>query len=171
MSRVKLIITVAFVLAMGAGVAVGVLTARIPERHEPRSWLADELNLDTMQRDQMKSIWQDVSKNRQHDWESRRALDKDRNDKIVALFSPQQKAQFDAINQQYQQKQQELAKQREKAFQDAVEATKQILTPDQRVKYEAMMQKRRDDHGPGGSRHGGPGGPTTEPSARLTDFH
>src|SRR5881392_1964228 len=101
MSRVKTIITFAFVLALFAGVAVGMLSARLPQSHEPRSWMADELNLSPEQRDQMRTIWQDVSKNRQSDWEKRQQLDKERRDAVLSLLSEEQKAKYDQINQIY----------------------------------------------------------------------
>jgi Spy/CpxP family protein refolding chaperone len=169
MSRVKIIIMFAFVLAMFAGVAVGMLGARMPASREPRSWLADELNLSSDQRDQMRAVWQDVSKNRQTDWERRRALDKERTEAVLALLSDEQKARYDKINQDFTVKMQEMSKQREQAFADAQERTKAILTEEQRVKYEQLMQKRREEKGNRGDRrHGGSSGPSTDPSARVS---
>lgn len=144
MSRVKMILTIAFVLAMGAGVAVGMLSARIPQTRQPRSWLGDELNLSPEQREQMRTIWQDVSKSRPRDWERRRALEKERNEAIVGLLTDEQKLKYEEINQQFAQRLQEQSQQREAAMQSAIERTKQILTPDQRVKYEQIMQERRE---------------------------
>jgi Spy/CpxP family protein refolding chaperone len=144
MSRVKMILTIAFVLAMGAGVAVGMLTSRFPQTRQARSWLGDELNLTSEQREQMRAIWQDVSKNRPRDWERRRALEKERNEAIVGLLTDEQKQKYEQISQQFQLKLQEQSHQRETAVQSAIERTKQILTPEQRVKYEQIMQERRE---------------------------
>ncbi len=160
MSRVKLILSCAFVLALFAGIALGMLTARIPQTHEARSWMSDELNLSSEQRDQMRAIWQDMMKNRSRDWEARRSLEKQRSEDIVALLTPEQKEKYDQINQDFAKSTQEMQKQREQAFADAQEKTKAILTPEQREKYEQLMQKRRDNPGPGGPggpRHGMPG--------------
>src|SRR5262249_22256355 len=146
------IITFAFVLALFAGVAVGMLGARMPASHERRSWLADELNLSSQQSEQMRAIWQDVSKNRQSDWERRRALEKERADAIVALLNDEQKARYEKINQDFSARMQEMAKQREQAFADAQDRTKSILTEEQRAKYEQLMQKRREEKSNRGDR-------------------
>ncbi|MBC8108357.1 MAG: Spy/CpxP family protein refolding chaperone [Anaerolineae bacterium] len=144
MSRLKMILTVAFVLAMGAGVAVGMFSARYPQSHQPRSWLGDELNLSPEQREQMRTIWQDVSKNRPRDGDRRRALEKERNEAIVGLLNEEQKLKYEQINQQFVQRMQEQSQQREAAMQSAIERTMQMLTPEQRVKYEQIMQERRE---------------------------
>jgi Spy/CpxP family protein refolding chaperone len=144
MSRVKMILTIGFVLALGAGAAVGMLAGRLPQAHQPRSWLGDELNLSAEQREQMRAIWQDVSKNRARDFEHRRTLDRERNEAIVGLLNDEQKATYDQINRQFAQRMQEMSQQREAAMQEAIERTKQILTPQQRERYEQMMQERRE---------------------------
>ena len=169
MTRINIIITFAFVVALFGGVAVGLLGARMPASREPRSWLADELNLSSDQRDQMRAIWQDVSKGRQSDGERRRALDKERTEAVVALLSNEQKAQYDKIQQDFSARMQEMSKQREQAFADAQTRTKAMLTEEQRVKYEQLMQKRREEKGNRGDRrHGGSSGPSTDPSARVS---
>jgi Spy/CpxP family protein refolding chaperone len=169
MSRVKMILTIAFVLAMGAGVAVGMLSARIPQTRQPRSWLGDELNLSPEQRDQMRTIWQDVSKNRPRDGERRRALEKERNEAIIRLLTDEQKLKYEQINQQFAQGQQDQAQQREAAIQSAIERTKQILTPDQRVKYAQIMQERREKkERDRESRDGGSGGSHRSPATNET---
>ena len=139
-----MVLTIAFVLAMGAGVAVGMLSARLPQTHQPRSWLGDELNLTPEQREQMRAIWQDVSKNRGRDWERRRALEKERNEAIVSLLTEEQRAKHDEINRQFAQKMQEQQQQREAAVHEAIERTKQMLTPQQREHYEQIMQEKRE---------------------------
>jgi Spy/CpxP family protein refolding chaperone len=144
MSRVKFILTIAFLLAMGAGVAVGMLSARYPQTHGPKSWLGDELNLSSDQREQMRAIWQDASKNRSRDWERRRTLEREKSEAIVALLTEEQKSQYDEINRHFAQKMQEHQQQRELAMQDAIERTKQILTPQQRERYEQIMQEKRE---------------------------
>ena len=164
MTRVKTILTIAFILAMGAGVAVGMLGARYPETHRPKSWLGDELNLSAEQREQMREIWQDASKSRSRDWERRRAFEREKNEAIVALLTEEQKAKHDEINRQFAQKMQEHQQQRELAMQDAIERTKQILTPQQRERYEQIMQEKREKRerdrenrdGSGGGSHRGP---------------
>lgn len=164
MSRVKIIVTVAFVMALSAGASVGMLMARSTDSRAPRSWMADELGLSSDQRDQLRSIWQDVSRNRQRDWERRHAIEKERNEAIVALLSPEQKAEYDAVLQQSQLELQEISKQRDETQQQAVERTKQILSPSQRSKYEELLQKKRD------GKENRRGSPSTDPSTRVSSL-
>jgi Spy/CpxP family protein refolding chaperone len=173
MSRVKMFLTIGFVLAMGAGVAVGMLGAKYPQTHQPRSWLGDELGLSPDQREQMRSIWQDVSKSGQRDWGKRRALEKEKTEAVLGLLTPEQKAKYDELNRQYQQKAQEISQQREANMQDAIERTKAMLTPQQRERYEQIMQERREkrdrdrenkENNNGGSHRG----PATSEGARAS---
>jgi len=173
MSRVKMVLTISFVLAVGAGVAVGMLGAKYPQTHQPRSWLGDELNLSPDQREQMRAIWQEAGKNRPRDWERRRAAEREKNEAIVGLLTEEQKAKYDEINRQFSLKMQEQAQQREAAMQDAIERTKAILTPQQRERYEQIMQERREKrerdrennvNTPGGSHRG----PATNEGARAS---
>jgi Spy/CpxP family protein refolding chaperone len=148
MTRTKVVLIVAFVAAFAAGGAVGmsVLRARHPP-HGP-SWLTAELDLTDAQRDQMHRIWTEVmSTAGRNRWEQHRALAEQRDQAILDLLTDQQRAQYDAILQDYARQREELEQQREQAFKEAVERTKQILTPEQAAKYEELL-KKGPDRGP-----------------------
>jgi hypothetical protein len=46
-----------------------------------------------------------------------------------------------------------LEKEMRSAFDAAVERTRQVLTPEQRAKYEALLRRQQWDRGPGPGRH------------------
>ncbi|MEI6232778.1 MAG: hypothetical protein WCT04_06990 [Planctomycetota bacterium] len=69
---------------------------------------------------------------------------KQRDEALKALFEPEQRKQYDEALARYAQKSDELAKEWKKSFDDAIEKTRGMLTPDQRVKYD-NFRKGRDD--------------------------
>jgi Spy/CpxP family protein refolding chaperone len=182
MAKTKIIIVICFAAAFVAGAATGWLAkeSRRPPR-DPSSWLTRELNLTTQQQEQMRKIWSEVMETSPREYgEKRRAIAEERNKAIVALLSDQQKAKYDQILADYNRKITELSEQRKAAFDQAVERTKQILTPDQAKKYDELMKRQRERGGPGPGgprpwggpphqRHGGPRGtmPTTDESRTI----
>src|SRR5689334_7099899 len=103
MSKTRLIILAGFALAFGAGVVTGMLGHRTvfdPPRHHMS--LVQELELTPAQAEQMQQIWQGVMRDMgRHQEEQRRAMRKERDDAIVALLQPEQKAAYEKIQQQY----------------------------------------------------------------------
>jgi len=205
MSRTKVVIGFAFALAMCAGVAVGLVSARIPDQHrkphgEPRSWLADELNLTPPQRDQMKAIWSEVARGRPNPAtnpsgfggpggrdgppggpqggpppqgnrdgrdgrDERRRFERERNEAILAAITdPEQRRRVEGVMQQYEQKQQEVARERERVFDEAVKKTMAILDEPQRKKYEQILQRRRTEREARNNAAGNSTMPTTAPT-------
>jgi len=104
----------------------------------------------------LEAIWSREAHNPDGDERSRvRALYEERNDRVRALLSPEQQAQFDTIHQECDAKREAIFDERRKHFDAAVEKTKAILDPGQREKYEAIiagMEKRDGDRPPDGSR-------------------
>ena len=165
MSRTKVVVGLAFALALCAGVAVGLVSAKLPDQHrkpkpgEPRSWLADELNLSPAQREPMKAIWQDVARGRPggpstapggppgpNRGDERRRFERERNEAILAAVTdPEQRRRVEEVMQQFEQKQLEAARERERMFEEAVEKTKAILDENQRKKYEQILLKRKNE--------------------------
>src|ERR1041384_2780780 len=95
MSRTRLVMLCAVVLALGAGAVLGVLASKPPAE---RSWLADELQLSSTQREEMRKIWSEVMQTAGQDHGERRAaLDKQRDEAIRALMSEEQRARYDKI--------------------------------------------------------------------------
>ena len=159
MTTTKLIVIVCFCAAFGAGLGTGVAVTRLgaPPRHG--SWLEHELNLTPQQREQMHQIWsQVISPPGPQQREQRQALQKERDDAVRGLLKEDQKAPYEEVMKKYAEKLAVLEDVRKKAFDEAVERTKQILTESQRKKYEELLQKHTGRHwGPGFP--GGPGPP------------
>ncbi len=186
-TKTRALLSVAFVMALLAGGAVGVVGSRVlpggddnasaapqsPRSRERRSWLTDELNLSPEQEVQMKEIWSPMSRGGPRDhFEKYRAAERTRDDAVVALLTPEQKAQYDRIQTDHQSAIEQLAQERERSFQQAVEATKKILSEEQKKKYEQIMARRPkgdrgDRRGPGGPPPGfGPPPPAPESSTQ-----
>ncbi len=135
---------VSFALVFAAGLVVGRL-AWGPATGGPRaerSWLSEELNLTTEQRQQMERIWSDAlgGLGAEHG-DRRRALGEERERAIGELLTAEQKEQYEHILAQYHEGLQQLGRERQEAFERAFEQTREILTPEQREHYEKIMDR------------------------------
>jgi len=170
-TRTKIALLLSFALVFASGVVVGRLAWRRPPRRH-RSWLSDELNLTPEQREQMREIWSNAMRGLAPQLGSRRrALSEEQQQAIDELLNPEQLQEYKNILEEHERARRSLAEQREEAFRDAVERTKQILTPDQREKYEEMMSRMRERGPrwgpPDGNRRPRRGGPPGPPSSGL----
>jgi hypothetical protein len=187
MNRLKLLIATLFLIALGTGIVVGMGMSKAPKAEDRKSWLAEELSLTADQSEKMKAIWSDISRPGQSSFERRRQLGRERDDAVQALLTEEQKTAYTALLDKYNLQMAELNHEREQAFQAAVESTKDILTEQQRVKYDELLRRGfrggrgdgppRDGFGRGegwrgsSTRRGFDGGPgrmrtaTTEPAA------
>ena len=155
MIRTRLLLLGCIVIVFAAGVSVGLLAGRVKARRPVhRSRLASELCLTSQQQEQMGAIWSEVMPPRPGPGGgSERSLPREeRDDAILALLTEQQRPEYDSILENYQRRMEELSANRRKAFDEAVQKTKQILTPEQAKKYDEMLRRRRE-------RRPGPGGP------------
>jgi Spy/CpxP family protein refolding chaperone len=166
MTKTKAILALTFLLVFAAGAVVGMVRQRafVGAHHPPDrgSFLTKELGLTPDQQDKMRQIWSELGPGRGGDrdhWDRRREYQKERDDAIQALLTPEQKVRYDAVRKHYDERVAELGKERTLAFQRAVEQTKSILTPEQAAKYESFLNKRREGMGPGPGPGPGPGGP------------
>src|SRR5262245_22203623 len=105
MTRTKVIISVAFVLAMGAGVAVGMLSSRsLPQRGgglisggpggpggpggSRASWLIEELQLTAEQQKKMDELWTPLVRTKMREYgEEFRALQQQHAAAVTGIFS------------------------------------------------------------------------------------
>lgn len=184
MSKTSIALILAFAAVFGAGTLVG--TARHGGRQtEPTppessdgsegrgggggaSWLSRELGLSPEQRDQMRQIWSELmNANRATNaWEQRREIQRQREQAVREMLGADQQQKFDQINEEYDQKLAELGESQRDAFRQAVERTRQILTPEQAAKYDEFLKRRGRGGGPrpfGKSSSTAPT-PATEPS-------
>ncbi|MCE5327714.1 MAG: hypothetical protein LLG01_15015 [Planctomycetaceae bacterium] len=153
MSKIKLILIAAYLLAIAAGVLVGMNIAQDKPRH--RSELTSRLNLTPAQREQMRKIWSDPRlRGDPRRGPGRGDLARNRDEAVMALLTPQQRQAYDAIQKDYAAQIEKQSLARRQAFDKAVEETKKILTPEQAATYEEMMRQRdpRQRRGGGGER-------------------
>ncbi|HWB54506.1 MAG TPA: hypothetical protein VG722_09945 [Tepidisphaeraceae bacterium] len=163
MNKTIVTILLGFLLTFAAGVVVGLVPARhmFPPPPPPdRSWLADQLHLTKDQRDQMQQIWSEVMPHpRDQMMDKRHELQRQRDDAVRDMLTPEQRKKFDDIVHTYDQSFADLQKERGKAIQEAIARTKLILNPEQRQKYEEILKHREADHANWEHRHH----PTTRP--------
>ncbi len=163
MTKTRIIVIVGFLIAFGAGAVVGIQlrapavaqTPVTPPQGQGPSWLRTELGLTPEQNDQMKNIWETLHASGRGYEDRRHRLRDERDEAIAALLAPSAMGDYDRVLAEYSNKLTSLAQERDKAFQEAVEKTKKILTPEQRVKYEEFLKRREPDRGDRGPR--GPG--------------
>ncbi len=159
-----------FVVALGAGLLAGhsFFPARgrmmpPPPPDGERSVLKYELGLSDEQAEKMKGIWSEwIKTGGSRHGDARRTVQKEREDAVVALLTPEQKKEYEKIAVKYNERMNQLGKERDAAFQQAVEKTKAILNDKQREKYEVLMKKGFRG-GPPWMRQGGPPGSGPKP--------
>jgi Spy/CpxP family protein refolding chaperone len=156
MTKVKATLLFAFILALSAGVVLGFAAARRvdppgptatkPAESRRDSWLSDQLKLSPEQGDQIREIWQKaMSEQGRANSERRRALEKERDAAVLALFTTEQRDEHDRLMAQYDARIAELGRERDRLRQEAIEKTKQVLTEGQRKKYEELLTERERD--------------------------
>ena len=163
MNRLHMLIISLFTVALGTGIVVGMGITRTPspQRDGGRSWLVEKLQLTPEQSEQIKAVWSDNLKDswKRHS-DAVRQYRKERDDAMVALLTPDQKAAYDKILERYNTEITEMNREQESQFQTAAEKTKQILNDHQRAVYEELLKTSRGFRGgPWGPPHDGPGGP------------
>jgi Spy/CpxP family protein refolding chaperone len=150
----KAVVLISFLIAFTAGLVTGFEWRRpsaqppsAPGRHRG-SWLAAELSLTPQQQEQLSKIWSETARwgSRDHE-ERRRQCRKDREDAIASLIPAEDKPKYDEIMKRYSDRMGVLDAELRSSYQNAVDKTKGILTPEQRKKYETILE--RSGHGPG----------------------
>jgi Spy/CpxP family protein refolding chaperone len=176
MTKAKLILIIAFVVTLAAGVALGYtvrsLTHRTPRAvvigaTSPHSHFPD-LQLTAKQKAKLDEIWSAVRHNsREIQSEQRKAYQKQRDEAVRAILTEEQKVKYDEMLKEYASKMAELGKAREKAFQEDVEKTKRILNAEQRKQYEEWLKSWHEERRTGGA----PVEPKVSPPPTQTEEH
>jgi Spy/CpxP family protein refolding chaperone len=176
MALTKTIVVSGFATAFAAGLLFGIALHRAPPAattqptHTDRgSWWAEKLNLTTDQQQQMKQIWSEVGRRGGNPGGSSRGQSrKERDEAIEKLIRPEDRATYDSIIATYNARNEAAEAEMRASFDRAVQRTREILTPEQRKKYDELMPKPGQGNGsnPGS---GGPGwdrdrGPSTRPT-------
>ncbi len=164
MKKAKLLLTLSLVLTFAAGLALGCLLERgRGSRHRPgrrQSWLARELDLTPEQEQQMHAIWSEAMGQLGMPRGERRQAPRDEREQAIRdLLTDEQEVQYDRIQADFERSLAALADEGKQAFDRAVARTKEILTPEQRAKYEEMLGRMREHgrRGPPGPGMGPPG--------------
>jgi Spy/CpxP family protein refolding chaperone len=149
----KLLLIIGFVMAFGAGLLIGpklrqeAAAAPATRPARPGGWLTTELNLTPDQQEQMKKIWSETAHRGNREQEDRRRqFRKERDDAIAALISPGDKEKFDQVLKTYAEHNAAMDREWRNSYLAAVERTKQILTVEQRQKYEELLKNREAEH-------------------------
>jgi Spy/CpxP family protein refolding chaperone len=190
----KFVVILGFILSFAAGMVIGskgVLVSEAPAnptpsspttqssrdgggRRSPSGYLTAELGLSPEQRDRLDKIWSAVAKANDQD-DRRRGYRRERDEAIADLVPPERLGDYDRVIEHYQNRVEALEQTSREAYRTAVEQTKQILTPEQRARYEALLKRHnwgpgaRDRHGKGGetratSQPGRADSPSSSPS-------
>jgi hypothetical protein len=157
----KFVVIIGFLVAFAAGLILGIESrqtssgATSPPTTQPRrgpgGWLPSELNLTLQQQEQMKQIWSEVAKHGRGEQEDRRKqLRAERDDAIASLIRPEDKEKYDQVRKNYSDQMAAMDKEMRARFDEAVKKTKEILTPDQRTKYDEILNRHQSDRGPRG---------------------
>jgi Spy/CpxP family protein refolding chaperone len=158
----KLVVLIGFCVAFAAGLTVGISRGRMqhqqsnvnapPTTHPShRGFLTAELNLTPEQQTQLSTIWSDVAHGGRNEQDKQRQqLREQRDAEILALIPAQDKEKYEKAVSDYREQTSAMDREMRARFQDAVEKTKGILTPEQRAKYEEILSRHQ---------FGGPGGP------------
>jgi len=169
MTKIKIILVVAFLATFAAGAVTGLLVAHLSQRSHGPSWLGAELDLTSQQREQIRNIWSEVMGSMMPQRsEQGKALRQERDQAITALLTDEQRSRYDAVLKDYARKEAEMSEQRKQAFEAAIKRTKEILTPEQAAKYDELMQKQRE-RGFGPPRGGRRGPPSDGPPGPPPD--
>jgi Spy/CpxP family protein refolding chaperone len=155
-------------LVLCAGVVLGRLWAQLPvkmpEHGQGPSWIADQLNLTSEQRQQMDAVWAQTMQKIGQTMDQRHECDKQRDTAVTALLTEQQRAAYEKIMSDYHGKRSELDKQRDSLIHDADDRSRALLDDVQKARWDELTKEMHGRHGP----HR-PGSPDTRPAGPRGD--
>jgi hypothetical protein len=159
-----------FVLALGAGVVAGKLSARVSQSpattDHPAASLTKALDLSNDQNAQMKHIWEHVRDVAHRCARERNSLKQEHEDKVVALLKDTQRAQYEQINKATNAESDAIDSAEKQAFDDAVKKTRGMLNDQQRLVYDQILKDRVGDSlsGIDSAGHGASGNSASQPA-------
>ena len=152
MVRAKIVLTLLFLLTLGAGLVAGLLIARWPAvagstdapatSAGPRTPLGAELGLTSEQTAQMHMIWEGVRDKVDACYVRAQELQRRRDATLMALLTDPQRAQFAVAQEEYSTELARLKADRDALFQDAVKRTERVLDEPQRARYRQILYAR-----------------------------
>jgi Spy/CpxP family protein refolding chaperone len=172
----KLVVIIGFVIAFAAGLTVGLATRTTglaglaphapgatattrPSGGRGARFLIDALDLTPQQAQQLSRIWSAAPG--PHEFDERRSqIRHERDDAILALVPASDRARYDQVQQIYKEQIESVNHELRASFDQKVAQTREILTPEQQSRYDAILkqhQAERESRGRGGSFSNGPG--------------
>ena len=139
------------VLAIAAGVVIGMVASRLPSRNataappvqsSEATGLAADLNLSPAQSDEMKKIWEAVRDDLRQGFSKAESLQRQRDEEIAGLMTTEQRQQFEKLTKKYANQYDDLQESRRKTFDNAVARTRNLLNDQQRHRYDAILKSR-----------------------------
>jgi Spy/CpxP family protein refolding chaperone len=145
--KASMVLILAYVLALAAGTTSGLLADRLRTSGPGASSapLAVQLKLSSEQAGQIRTVWEDVSKTDDDCLREAQKIQAGQVQALLNLLTDEQKAKFGIMNQDFARQFAELAIRRQAAFKDGLSKTEAMLTPEQRTKYEQIVQQRLGD--------------------------
>lgn len=153
---VAVILILMFALAAGAGMVAGKLSSRVPstpETHVHQGTLTEMLHLSPEQNGKMQQIWESVQGKSRDCMARAQQVQHEEEVALEAMLTDEQKSKLNEIRQKSKEKVTALETQRNAAFKDAVDRTLDILNPDQRTIYKAIIKDRVGPLPDGGGMH------------------
>jgi Spy/CpxP family protein refolding chaperone len=163
---VRFVVIFGFIVSFAAGLMVGMVSHSSPAEagssvvvSQPpattRSFgggkgvLPAALNLTPEQQEKMKKIWSSSPPHERGSSDPRNQAREERDAAILALLNPQEKAKYDEIQKNFQDRMTALDRDFRDDFQRKVQETDAILTPEQSVKYQEFLSRHQPfDRGP-----------------------
>ena len=150
MNRLKLVILLGFAIMFVAGLAIGrshsTPPAPKPDDH-PLHNLRDEVGLTADQEKQIEQVWHDARVHADTMARQFHDFDRQRDEAIAALMSPEQNARYQEIRHEHDERVAAVRKDIGKSMQEASQKTRSLLTPEQAKKFDSFIQKHHR-HGP-----------------------
>ena len=144
--RSRVIFATAFILALIAGAAAGVLATRFAGSQSGAGVSTiptlEDLQLTSDQRDHIQKIWEGVKNASDESYQQATTLQQQLEKKTLDLLNPEQQERYAKIYQEYQKRFLSLQSDRDKAVKKAVEDTKTLLSDSQRQKYDVILKNR-----------------------------
>ena len=148
----KLIVITGFVIAFAAGIMTGLVLHRpggpnAQDRGGRQSFMANQLGLNADQQAKMKAIWENVGhRGPGNDSRAKRgAIRREQEEAIAGLIHTSDEPAYDKIIADTKAKLDAIDAESRQQFQQAVEKTKAMLTPEQLKKYDVLLARPSSD--------------------------
>lgn len=159
MTRARIVFILCFAAAFAAGVGAGLAVSRRGRRGLPPH-LVEELGLTAEQTEQVRAIWSEAGEAMRAAMKGQReALEQERDAATRALLTEEQVTRYEQVMKDFESKREAARAKAREIADKAVERTKEILTPEQKAKYEKLLERRGKRGGP----RWGPGPPPGPP--------